>query len=158
MRLFRLLGLLIVLCVVPSLWATEIARWEAGKGSMAGGVTLVNAAGSKWTLAQQHKFQVAAIEPTHDYYTRAEFFAKISKTTSFPIWLELEYLDEGYGLISVGPAGKRGCATSPGRMSGGWQGLIPAAFAARLFALMALLPIPHRVLIPKERWTSYPRH
>jgi len=113
MRLFRGMALLVVLSIVPSVWAAEIARWEAGKGGQAGGITLVNAAGSKWTLTQHHKFEVAAIEPTHDYYRRAEFVAKVSKPTGFPVWLALEYLDEGYGLISVGPAGRRGLRYIP---------------------------------------------
>jgi hypothetical protein len=113
MRLFRGLALLTVLFIGPSVWAAEIARWEAGKGGQAGGTTLVNTEGSKWTLTQQHKFAVAAIEPTHDYYRRAEFIAKISKPTSFPVWLQLEYLDEGFGLISVGPAGRRGARYIP---------------------------------------------
>src|SRR5208282_4543191 len=113
MRFFRGLALLAVLFIGPSVWAAEIARWEAGKGGQAGGVTLVNAAGSNWTLTQQHKFEVAAIEPTHDYYRRAEFIAKVSKPTGFPVWLVLEYLDEGYGSISVSPAWKRGLGSIP---------------------------------------------
>jgi len=108
MRLFRGWALLAVLFIGPSVWAAEIARWEAGKGGPAGGVTLVNAAGNKWTLRQQHNFEVAAIEPTHDYYRRAEFVAKVSKPMGFPAWLVLEYLDEGYGLISVVPGGREG--------------------------------------------------
>jgi hypothetical protein len=118
MRLFRGWALLAVLSVGSSVWAAEIAKWEAGKGGKAGEITLVNAADNKWTLRQQHKFEVAAIEPTHDYYRRAEFLAKISKPTAFPVWLELEYLDEGYGLISVGPGGRRGLRYIP--MSRQW--------------------------------------
>lgn len=113
MRFVRGWALILVLFTGPSLWAAEIAKWEAGKGEQAGGVTLVNAAGSKWTLTQQHTFEVAAIEPTHDYYRRAEFVAKISKPVGFPVWLQLEYLDEGFGLISVGPAGRRGARYIP---------------------------------------------
>ena len=106
MRLFRGLALLAGLLMGTSVWAAEIARWEAGKGGPAGGVTLVNTAGSRWSIAQRRKLEVAAIEPSHDFYHRAEFIVNISKPKAFPIWLQLEYLDEGYGLISVGPSGR----------------------------------------------------
>jgi len=154
MRFLRGWALLVVLFIGPSVWAAEIARWEAGKGNQAGGVTLVNAAGSKWTLTQQHKFEVAAIEPTHDYYRRAEYIAKVSKPTGFPVWLVLEYLDEGYGLISVGPAGRRGCATYPGRISGAWRGSIRAGFGTLPFASTGLHPVLHQGLIPAGPSTS----
>ena len=113
MGFFRGWALLVILFVGPSVSAAEIARWEAGKGGQQGGVVLVNAAGNKYTLTQQHKFEVAAIEPTRDYYRRAEFIAKVSKPVGYPVWLVLEYLDEGYGLISVGPAGRRGLRYIP---------------------------------------------
>lgn len=113
MRFFRGLALLGVFFIGPSLRAAEIARWEAGKTGKAGEITLVNAAGSKWSLTQRQKFAVAAIEPTHDYYRRAEFLARVGKPTSFPVWLEVEYLDEGYGLISVGPSGRKGLRYIP---------------------------------------------
>ena len=113
MRLFRGLALLVVLSMASTVWGAEIARWEAGKPAKAGEVTLVNAAGSRWNLTQRQKFTVAAIEPTHDYYRRAEFLAQLGKPVSFPIWFEVEYLDEGYGLISVGPAGRKGLRYIP---------------------------------------------
>lgn len=113
MRIFPGLALLAVLSIGPPVWAAEIAHWEAGKADKAGGITLVNAVGSKWTYTQRRNFQVGAIEPTHDYYRRAEFIARVSMPANFPIWLILEYLDDGYGLISVGPAGKQGLQNIP---------------------------------------------
>jgi hypothetical protein len=113
MSILRGWALLAALFIGPWLWATEIARWEAGRGRQPGGITLVNAAGSKWALRQQNKFEVAAIEPTHNYYRRAEFVAEVSQATPFPVWLVLEYLDEGYGLISVSPAGRAAAPSIP---------------------------------------------
>ncbi len=101
-------AIMAILVVCSTARAAEIARWEAGKNGQAGGVILVNAEGNKWTLAQHGKVEVASLEPTHDYYRRAEFVAKVNKSIPYPIWLVLEYVDDGYGLISVGPAGRRG--------------------------------------------------
>ena len=134
MRLFRGLALLVVLLMASTVWAAEIARWEAGKPGKAGEMTLVNAAGSRWTLTQQQKFTVAAIEPTHDFYRRAEFLAKLSKPASFPIWLDVEYLDEGYGLISVGPAGRKGLRYIPWSHQWGVARLNTGPAAARHFS------------------------
>lgn len=108
MRFFRGLALLTALFAVSTAWAAEVAQWEAGKTGKAGEITLVNAAGSRWSLTQRRGFTLAAIEPTHDYYRRAEFIAKVNKPVSFPVWLQVEYLDDGFGLISVGPSGRRG--------------------------------------------------
>ena len=113
MRLSRGLALIAVLFVAPLLRASELARWEAGRAVKGGEITLVNAAGNNWTLTQRQKLAIAAIVPTHDYYRRAEFLAKLGKPVSFPVWLQVEYLDEGYGLISVGPAGRRGAHYIP---------------------------------------------
>ena len=87
MRLFRLLGLLLALLIASSMWGAEIARWEAGKGGKPGAVTLANVSGNRWTLRQQHKIEVAAVEPTHDFYRRAEFVVKIGTPKNFPVWL-----------------------------------------------------------------------
>ncbi len=102
-----------ILLVCSTAQAAEIARWEAGKTDQPSGVILVNAEGGKWTLAQHSNVEVASLEPTHDYYRRAEFIAKVNKSTPFPFWLVLEYVDDGYGLISVGPASQRGLRYIP---------------------------------------------
>lgn len=65
------------------------------------GVSLIAGAKSEWALKEKGGVYVAALEPNHDYYHRAQFPARVSKSTGSPIWLVVEYLDDGYGLISV---------------------------------------------------------
>ena len=78
-------------------------RWEAGKPVKSPGIVLVKAADSKWTASARGGVNVAAIAPNHDYYHRAQFVARITQRVNSPFWLVVEYLDEGYGLISVNP-------------------------------------------------------
>lgn len=113
MSLYGKWALIVFLFTCCSARAAVIARWEAGKTGQSGGVVLANSPDNKWTLLQRGKSEVAMLEPTHDYYRRAEFIATVDKQTPYPFWLVLEYLDEGYGLISVGPAGRRGLRYIP---------------------------------------------
>ena len=102
MRLFRSWLFVLTIFVGRPLFASEIARWEVGKPGNASNLTVLNAEPNKWKLTQREKFAVAAIDLTHDYYRRAEFVAKLGKPATFPLWLQVEYLDDGYGLVSVG--------------------------------------------------------
>jgi hypothetical protein len=106
-------ALLAVFLIAPAGWGAEIARWEAGKTVQSAGITLVEGPDSKWTLEQRGGLKLGAVTPTHDYYRRAQFLARVTKSASFPVWLVLEYLDDGYGLISVGPGGRRGLRYIP---------------------------------------------
>ena len=103
MRLFRGCAILAFLLFGPSLWATEIARWEAGKPVKSRGIVLVTGADSKWTISSRGGIYLGAIAPNHDYYRRAQFVAHVSPRVDSPFWLVVEYLDAGYGMISVIP-------------------------------------------------------
>ncbi len=146
MGVFRGWVLLVVLFTGPSIWAAEIARWEAGKAGDSAGITLVNATSNKWIITQRHTFQVAAVEPTHDYYRRAEFVAKLTMPASFPVWLQLEYLDEGYGVISVGPAGRRGMRYIPSTHQWGVARLNTGRLRRAIFRIDG--PPPHSPAAP----------
>lgn len=79
----------------------EIARWEAGKPARSEGIALITNPGSQWTIEDQAGVSVASIQPSRDYYTRAEFLARVTKALDSPVWLTMEYLDHGFGLIAI---------------------------------------------------------
>jgi hypothetical protein len=105
MRLFRGCAVLAILLIGPSLWAAEIARWEAGKPAKSKGIVLITGADSKWTVSARGGIYVGTLAPNHDYYRRAQFVGHVTEQVNSPFWLVVEYLDEGYGMISAIPGG-----------------------------------------------------
>ena len=92
--------------LASSLRPGEIGRWEAGRPAKSNGITLLRGPESPWTLEQRGGSHFGVLPPSRDYYTRAAFLAEVGKTTDSPAWLVLEYLDHGYGLISVSAGGQ----------------------------------------------------
>ena len=80
---------------------SAIGRWEAGKPARSEGIVLTREQGSDWRIEDQDGKYVARIQPGEDYYTQAAFRARIRKPVDSPFWLVLEYLDYGFGLISI---------------------------------------------------------
>ena len=79
---------------------TEIAGWTPAASN---GLSLVRGPDAAWTT--DGKFAVVA--PVADYYRRACFLIRVDKPVPSPAWLQVKYLDRGYGLISLqyGPDG-----------------------------------------------------
>jgi len=84
-----------------SLRPGEIGRWEAGRPVKSNGIVLMKGPESRWTLEERGGIEVGVLPLSRDYYTRAAFLAQVSKATDSPVWLVVEYLDHGYGLISI---------------------------------------------------------
>ena len=89
----------LLLCALSE--AAVVARWEAGRG--AAGIELVRGPESPWKLEASLHGPVAALEPSCDYYRGAAFHLKLPEALAEPLWLSVQYVDEGYGLITVEP-------------------------------------------------------
>jgi hypothetical protein len=86
-------------CLVSQ--AGVVARWEAG--GAASGIELERGPSSPWTLQRSPYGPVAALEPARDYYRRAAFQIRLPGALPGSLWLVVEYVDEGFGLIGTEP-------------------------------------------------------
>jgi len=90
-------------CLSAAAWSAEIARWDAG--GAARGLELVRGPNAEFSIVADRTGSVARIVPVHDYFHRAAFLLRCQKAAASPLWLVLEYPDEGYGLISLSGPG-----------------------------------------------------
>jgi len=81
----------------------ELARWDAGKPDDAAGIQLERAADSEWKIELAGGRAVARLKPSGDYYTRTVFRLAVSPAKK-KAWLVVEFIDNGYGLITLSPA------------------------------------------------------
>jgi len=93
------------LCLLISLTAIggELARWQAADTPKAEGIQLKPAADSDWWIEESDAGHVARLKPSSDYYTRAAFQISIDSPSARGSWLIIEFLDRGYGVISLSP-------------------------------------------------------
>ncbi len=84
---------LALLCAAGSHGA-EIASWTPAG---ADGLSLVRGPDASWKV--EAKF--AVVKPVADLYRRACFLVRVDRRTPSPVWLQVKYLDRGYGLISL---------------------------------------------------------
>jgi len=77
--------------------------WEAGKPPKSNGVTIERAADSAWRIEKSAHGSVARLAPSTNLYTRAAYHVAIADSPKVPNWLVIEFLDRGYGLITVSP-------------------------------------------------------
>src|SRR5690348_9366220 len=73
------------LLLVSLLRSAELARWSATQPAGSNGITLT-------------------VNRVHDYYRRSSILLRVDKPIQQSAWLELTYLDRGYGQISVAGA------------------------------------------------------
>lgn len=76
-----------------------VARWQVATPLREEGIRLEKAADSPWTVGSG----VARLKPSADYFTRSAYRVLHDKPATTPQWLVLEFLDRGYGLITVSP-------------------------------------------------------
>lgn len=90
--------------VLPStLVGGEVARWEAAASAKTDGIQLDRAVDSEWHIEKTGEWDVARLKPSSDYYTRASYHLTLASPTTGKLWLILEFLDRGYGLITLSP-------------------------------------------------------
>lgn len=78
----------------------ELARWDGGREQ---GIQLGRSEQSIWRMATESGVEVARLTPSQSYHTRASFEMKVDPALNGRYWLVLEFLDKGYGLITVSP-------------------------------------------------------
>jgi len=88
--------------LTSTLFGAEIARWEAASPKAAG-IQLERAAVSDWHIEKTGAGKVARLKPSSDYYTRAAYHFSLPESSTGKRWLIVEFLDRGYGLITLSP-------------------------------------------------------
>lgn len=83
--------------------AAELARWEASTPPTAQGIQLIQAPDSPWWIRELDGTPVAQLEPSPDYYRRSAYELSLTLPPATNLWLVLEFVDHGYGLISLSP-------------------------------------------------------
>ncbi|MBI5282428.1 MAG: family 14 glycosylhydrolase [Candidatus Solibacter usitatus] len=83
--------------------AAELGRWDAAQPAKAQGIRLERAVDSPWRIEPQAGAAVARLTPSADYYTRTAYLLSLEKAAPGKVWLVLEFLDRGYGLINLSP-------------------------------------------------------
>ena len=79
-----------LILLIPALLSAQ--SWEAG--GPARGLTL---AAGEWKLSGRY----ASLPPSRDYFSRAAFVFSAERPLASEAWLAIEYLDQGYGLITI---------------------------------------------------------
>lgn len=80
-----------------------LARWEAADPPKSQGIQLERADDSDWRIEKAGDWHVARLKPSSDYFTRAAYHISIDAPPTRKVWLVLEFLDRGHGLISLSP-------------------------------------------------------
>jgi hypothetical protein len=103
-KFFVTLCFLVCLLLAANATGAELARWQAAAIPKAEGIRLEPAADSEWRIEEVEAGHVARLQPSRDYYTRAAYHLSIDAAATNGAWLILEFLDRGYGLISLSPS------------------------------------------------------
>jgi hypothetical protein len=80
-----------------------LARWEAAAIPKIAGIRLEAAADSEWRIEPTDAGHVARLKPSSDYYTRAAYHHSVDAPIAKRSWLIIEFLDRGYGMMSMSP-------------------------------------------------------
>lgn len=83
-------------------FGAEIARWDAAKSETATGIQLERATDLEWQIEPVEGRAVARLKPSGDYYTRTVFKLAVPPQKQ-KAWLVVEFVDNGYGLLSLMP-------------------------------------------------------
>lgn len=81
----------------------ELARWQAGSPPVSQGIELLSAPDSPWRVDTATAPVTARLKPSTDYYSRSAYLLSIANPPAAGAWLTLEFLDRGYGLVSLSP-------------------------------------------------------
>ncbi|MCC6588490.1 MAG: beta-galactosidase [Bryobacterales bacterium] len=86
--------------------AAELAVWEARLPAQSRGLTLQKSPDSVWRIETTANGAVVRLKPADNWFTRAPYVFAIADgvATSPVVWLSVEFLDQGYGLIGISPS------------------------------------------------------
>jgi hypothetical protein len=70
---------------------------------VAEGIRLEPADDSDWRIEKTEAGPVARLKPSGDYYARAAYHLSLALSATGNVWLTLEFLDRGHGLITLSP-------------------------------------------------------
>jgi hypothetical protein len=102
-RLGQRFGWVLLSTILTTSGARELARWGAGSESGKSRIHLSAAAGASTHVEKLNGVDVLRLAPSTDLYTRAAYDFSIELVPISNCWLVLEFLDHGYGLISLSP-------------------------------------------------------
>ena len=91
------------LILSSTLYAAELARWDAAAPAKAHGIQLARPADSDWHIEKAGAGKVARLKPSSDLYTRAAYQFTLTAPPSGKAWLIVEFLDRDYGLLTLAP-------------------------------------------------------
>jgi len=83
--------------------AADLVRWEAGQPSKQSGLAMVANPGSVTREETVAGTAVIRLDPSKEYFSRAAYAFKVSRPVTGRVWLVVEFLDRGFGVISVSP-------------------------------------------------------
>lgn len=91
---------LFLILLVTAASGKDMARWDSGREQ---GIRLGRSEESIWRMAAETGVEVARLTPSQSYHTRASFAVTVEPALPGRYWLVIEFLDRGYGLITVSP-------------------------------------------------------
>lgn len=83
--------------------AADIASWKAGLPPESRGLDLARTPDSVWNIERHANGLAVRLKPSGNYYTRAPYLVQVASPVPEKVWLVIEFLDKGYGLIVVSP-------------------------------------------------------
>lgn len=96
-------NLLLSLTLPALAHSAELGRWAAANPQSAQRIQVDRARDSEWRFEKIAGTTVARLAPSADFYTRAAYEISLASAPTGKVWLVLEFLDRGYGLISISP-------------------------------------------------------
>jgi len=111
---------------VSEAFGSELARWEAARTPVVVGIQLEQTNG-EYRIEKEGKWEVARLKPSLDYYSRAAYRFSLVPPSSGKVWLVIEFVDRGYGLISLTPTVPQAAQWGVARVNNG--GIRRAVFA-----------------------------
>ena len=97
------LTIVFLTAAIPVLAAQDVAHWRAAQPPVSQGLTLERQADSNWGIQSTPAGPVARLKPSDSYFVPAPYRFRISVPVPEDVWLVVEFLDEGYGLMTIAP-------------------------------------------------------
>lgn len=108
-------------------YGSELARWEAAQTPVSVGVQLQQTNNGEYRIEKVGQWEVARLKPNLDYYSRAAYHFSGIPPLSGKVWLVIEFVDRGYGLMSLTPTVPQSAQWGVARVNSG--GIRRAVFA-----------------------------